>query len=380
MIAYNTKWLDNVVIQQELENACGANLISKEEKETAGDMYPAGFYTPHIFIRIGLFLLTIVIVSFSMGLFFLLFLNAGLLIFFGMITYGILEVMVRYKHHYESGADDALLWISGACIVGGLNIVNNISATGNAVIIFIITFYFLLRFAKAFVGVLAVLSLLTVVLLTCIELGTAAKAIAPFLLMLLALGIYFFSSKLLLQTVARHYKRALIFIQVVSLVAVYTAVNYFVVREASVALFKLDLKEGEGISFGWLFWFFTFFITCIYIFKGVQKKDVVLLRVGLFLVAAIVFTVRYYHSILPAEIAMIVGGLLLTGIAYTLVKYFKQPKYGFTYQAIYAGNLVYKINIEALVIAETFSAAQPADNSTNLGGGSFGGAGASGDF
>lgn len=388
MIAYNNKWLDNILIQQELENACSVNLISKEEKKTAGDMYPSGFYTPDFFIRVGLFILTVVIVSFSMGLVSLIFLNsmqaesifAALLIFFGMISYGLLEVMVQHKHHYNSGVDDALLWMCGAGIVGGLNMANNISASGNSVIIFIIAFYFLLRFANAVMGVLVVLSLLSIVLLTCSKLGVAAKTTAPFLLMLLAFGIYFFGKKLSLQTSARHYKNSLILIQVMSLIAVYTAVNYFVVREASVALFNLTLTEGEGIPFGWLFWFFTFFIPCVYIFRGIQKKDVVLLRVGLLLVVAIVFTVRYYHSILPAEIAMTVGGLLLTALAYALIKYLQQPKYGFTYQTIYDKHLPDKINIEALVIAETFSAVQPADASAGFGGGSFGGGGASGDY
>lgn len=388
MIAYNKEWLDNSVTAEELENAYLENLISKQEKEAAQKIFPVGFYSPDIFIRIGLFILTVVIIGFSFGLVSAIFFRGisddtiltNFLIFFGLITYGLLELIVQHKQHYKSGVDDALLWMCGGCIVGGLNMANNISATGNSVIIFIIAFYFLLRFANAVMGVLAVLSLLTFVLLTCSELGAAAKATAPFLLMVIAGGIYFFSRKLLLQTSARHYKNALIFIQVVSLIAVYTAVNYFVVREASVALFNLDLKGGEGIPFGWLFWFFTFFIPCLYIFRGIQKKDVVLLRVGLLLVAAIVFTVRYYHSILPAEIAMTVGGLILTGIAYALIKYLKQPKYGFTYQAIYDKHLPDKINIEALVIAETFSAAQPADNSTGFGGGSFGGGGATGDF
>lgn len=77
---------------------------------------------------------------------------------------------------------------------------------------------------------------------------------------------------------------------------------------------------------------------------------------------------------------MTVGGLLLTALAYALIKYLQQPKYGFTYQTIYDKHLPDKINIEALVIAEIFSAVQPADASAGFGGGSFGGGGASGDY
>jgi hypothetical protein len=106
----------------------------------------------------------------------------------------------------------------------------------------------------------------------------------------------------------------------------------------------------------------------------------VLLRVGVILLAAIVFTVPYYHAVLPLEIAMTVGGLILMGIAYALIQYLQQPKNGFTYEAIADKHLLDKMNIEAIVIAETFTAVQPADNHTGFGGGSFGGGGSSGYF
>lgn len=388
MIAYNKEWLDNSESVDELENAYFKNLISKEEKEAAKKIFPVGFYSPNIFIRIGLFLLTVVIVGFSIGLVSLLFLFgsnddtifATLLIFFGLLTYGLLELMVQQKQHYKSGVDDALLWLSGSCIVGGLNLVTTISTTTNAIVIFIISLYFLLRFANALMGLLVALSLFSIVFLTYSEWGNFAKATTPFLLLLLASGIYFFTKKLSAQIGYRHHKNALMLMQVTALIAAYFSVNYFVVREASISLFYLDLKDGEGIAFGWLFWFFTFFIPVAYIFRGVQKKDVVLLRVGLLLLAAIVFTIRFYHSILPAEVVMTVGGLLLTGIACGLIQYLKEPKYGFTYLAGSDKYLLDKMNIEALVIAETFTATAPAENTTGFGGGSFGGGGASGDF
>ncbi len=388
MIAYNNQWLDNVVIQEELLDACNKNFISKEEKETTEKLYADGFYTPNIFIRIGLFILTVVIVSFSMGLVSLVLLSsakndtifASLLILFGSIAYGVLELMVQHKHHYKSGVDDALLWMSGICIVSGLNVVATISITANSIIIFVIVLYFLLRFANALMGVLVTLSLLAIAFLSYSKCGDIAKATTPFLLMLLAAGIYFFANNLSRKISLRHYKNGLILIQIVSLIAVYTVVNYFVVREASIAMFNLDLKEGEGIPLGGLFWFFTFFIPVVYIARGIQKKEVVLLRVGLLLVAAIVFTVRYYHTMLPLEIAMTAGGLILTAVAYALIQFLKQPQYGFTYEALADKHLSDKINIEALVIAETFAASQPGDNSNGFGGGSFGGGGASSDF
>jgi len=129
-----------------------------------------------------------------------------------------------------------------------------------------------------------------------------------------------------------------------------------------------------------LFWFLTFIIPCFYVLWGLQKKDVLLLRVGLLLVAAIVFTIRFYYTVLPIEVVMTLIGLILIGIAYAVTQYLKEPKYGFTFAASTDKYLFDKINVEAIVIAETFTAVQPIDNNTSFGGGSFGGGGASGDF
>lgn len=124
MIAYNTNWLDNLQVQQQLEEAAAVNCITKEEKEVASAKYSVGFYTPNIFIRIGLFILTVVIASFSLGLLSLTLLSGGgeksfavVLFVLALAAYFALEVMVERKNHFQSGTDDALIWITGACII-----------------------------------------------------------------------------------------------------------------------------------------------------------------------------------------------------------------------------------------------------------------------
>ena len=387
MIAYNRNWLDNLLVQQQLEDAWNENFITKEEFAASRKMYSTGFYSNNIFIRIGLFILTIVIATFSMGLISLIFLSALnenifgiLLFFFGLICYAVLEIMVQRKHHYKSGVDDALIWASATCFIGGLNVATTISPTGNAILIFIIALYFLLRFTSALMGVIAVLVLFALVFLVYSKFGLFAKATISFLLLIIAAGTYLFTKKLSQQNAYRHYKNAFILIGVTTLICIYAVVNYCIVREARIELFGLNLKEGEGIPLGWLFWFFTFIIPFVYIFRGLQKKDVVLLRVGLLLAAAIVFTIRYYYAVLPLELVMVIGGLVLILIAYAVIQYLQKPKHGFTYTINTDKNLLDKINLEGIVIAETFTPVQPADSNTSFGNGSFGGGGASGDF
>ena len=72
MIAYNTNWLDNLFMQDQAAKAIDEASITKEEEAAIRNAYTVGFYMPNIFVRVGLFILTIIIASFSFGLFSLL--------------------------------------------------------------------------------------------------------------------------------------------------------------------------------------------------------------------------------------------------------------------------------------------------------------------
>ena len=387
MIAYNHEWLNNLLVREQADQAHETNCISKEEKERVYMTYPSGFYTPNIFVRIGLFILTTVIVIFTIGLCSLLFLSSGnekifggLFIFFGFLIYGGLELMVK-NNHYKSGVDDALMWMAAGCMIGGLNAVANISSQSNAIIIFIIAGWLFLRFANAVMAAIASLALLAIIFFSVIKLGAVAKAVTPFVVMVASAFIYFFVQQQLPTKRNKQYANGLLLISITALVCLYAAGNYYVVREASIAMFNLKLNEGESIPLGWLFWVFTITIPIIYMIRGVQKKDAVLLRVGLILVAAVVFTVRYYYHFIPAETAMVTGGIVLIVIAYALIKYLQEPKYGFTYKEQDEPFFMDKLQVESLLIAQTFSAPNlPADTGTQFGGGTGEGGGASGEF
>ena len=385
MIAYNKEWLGNLLVRTEADKAATNQCISKTEKEQVYAAYPVQFYTPNFFVRIGLFILTCVIVFFSLGLMSLLFLDhldqvGGLFIFFGLVIFGVLEFMVN-KGHYKSGVDDALIWMGAGNIIGGLNGLANISTTVNAIIIFVIALFLFLRFTHTIMAGIAALAFLAIIFLTSIQLGSLAKAVTPFIVMIAAALLYFFVKQQIKTGKHKYYANGLLVISVLALVCFYAAGNFFVVREASIALLNMDLKEGESIPLGWLFWMFTISIPLLYMARGIQKKDAVLLRTGLLLVAAIVFTVRYYYHVMPAELAMLTGGIVFIAVAYALIKYLHEPKYGFTYKEQNDEFLMDKLAVESLVIAQTFSGPSlPTDTGTQFGGGSGGGGGASGEF
>jgi uncharacterized protein with PQ loop repeat len=167
-------------------------------------------------------------------------------------------------------------------------------------------------------------------------------------------------------------------IEVLSLVTIYASVNYFVVRELSIAMFQLP--ENASITGGWFFWICTLALPPLYVIRGIQTKNHLMLRTGLVLVAATVFTFKYYYSIAPLEQVMTVGGVLMIILAYASIRYLRTPKHGVTDKAADKKNIEDGLQLESLVIAETFKEAPVAEEGFRFGGGSTGGGGATGEF
>jgi hypothetical protein len=389
MIAYNRTSLDNLLIKEEAADAFHQQLISIEEYNAIEKVYPVDLYSPNIFIRIGLFLLTTVIVSMGYAFFLLLEIGGsekgiGIMTFvYSLLLYGALEFMIRNKKSYRSGIDDALLWLCIGGIVGAANLIfSSVSVAGHAVLIFIPAFYFLLRFGNAIMGALAFMALLVIVFYGVTPLGNIAKTIMPFLLMALSFIVYRLVKNYSNNYRLRYYQHCCTLIKILALLILYAAGNYFAVREVSNSLFDLQLKEGESVPYGWVFWFPTVLLPAIYIFRGIQKKDVILLRAGLILVAAIIFTFRYYYHLAPLEIAMSIGGTIMIVIAYFITKYLTPPKHGFTHAEPNDPALAGLLQVESLIVAQTFH--QTPTHGTgkhfDFGGGSGGGAGATDSF
>jgi hypothetical protein len=387
MIAYSKTALKHLHIQQEANEAFENNCISETEYAAIKTHYPVPFYTPHFFIRVGLLLLTAVIGAFTFGLFFMISLSssienpAGLLFFFMLLSYGALEYFVKNNQHYRSGVDDALLWMTVIFFTSGLNCIDQLPLFWYAAAIFLLTSFLSLRFADALMSAIACLSFAGTLFFAYMEIGDIATLTMPFVMMLAAAVLYMFSYKMERKDTEKYYTLCLLIVEVVALLGLYVAGNYFVVREMGNSMFQLNLNEKEGIPLGWLFWAFTTGIPLLYMYRGVQKKDPVLLRTGLLLIAVMIWTIRFYYHVMPIEIAMIAGGILITGISYILIRYLKNPRQGFMYKETKEGLPIGKLQIEALVINQSFAMPQtPEVSGTRFGGGSGGGAGAGGDY
>ncbi|MEP7107604.1 MAG: hypothetical protein ABI760_06465 [Ferruginibacter sp.] len=386
MIAYNSLWLGNLFNREMAAEAFHQGCLDKEEWDIINNKYPVHFYSPNNFIRIGLFILTTIILLFSFGLILLLFLDSidnvigGLAILFAFICYGVLEYMVQSKKHFQSGVDDALLWISACSLFGGFSNLTNAGDLANCLIIFMISLYCSLRFADRVMSALLNISLLGIFFFTLEKSGTAARSFVPFVIMAVSAIVYLIVKRTKRTNINRLYSRCLQIISITALLSFYFSGNYYTVREVSNTMFNLNLAENESIRLGWLFWLFTVLIPCFYIFRGIQERDIVLIRVGLLLTAAIIFTVKYYYSVASIELIMTTGGILLMIVAYGLNRYLETPKYGFSNRETGPADATEKLQAESILLAQTFTSQQAPGAGAQFGGGSFGGGGASGEF
>ena len=390
MIAYNKTWLNNLLIRADVASALDQNFITETDKINIESEYPVGFYSPNYFTRVGLFILTFIIVSLTVGLIAISNTdsqnNVGLLfIFLSIVTYIVLELIIRHKNHYKSGVDDALIWLTGIGFITGINLLMEQTFIVDVFIVFLMALYFFFRFAKALMAVIVTICFLQLAFLLSIKMGSFFIATFHFLLLILSIGIYFSVKRCLIVDRFKYYKEGIQLIEITALICIYLVVNYYAVTERKIEQLNHYFDTLNNSKFTWLYWLFTIIIPLFYIFKGIQKKDRILLIIGMLLVPATIFTIRFYHAIIPVEIALTIGGILLIAMAYALIKYLHQPKNGFTYEVIAKENAQDKFNVEGLIIAESFNGIQnigepAADDSRAFGGGSFGGGGASGEF
>lgn len=390
MIAYNHKSLDNLLISEEVQQALSRQLISKEEADAIEKAYPVDLYSPNLFIRIGLLLLTTLVAMMAYGFFCIAILSSSekafgtLTLVSSLVTYAALEFFARQKKYYRSGIDDALTWLSMTFFVAAINLLSEdtLSLFYQSMLIGLLACWFLYRFGNVLAGGVAFVSFLLVVFAGLTPLGTIAKSIMPFLIMAICFVVYWLAHQYKHINVLRHYKACFTLIEILALLLLYAAGNYYVVREVSDSMFELDLKPGQSIPGAWFFWTATILIPLVYIFRGIQKRSAILLRTGLVLIAAIVFTIRYYHHVAPLEIAMTIGGIIMILVAYGVTKYLTPAKHGFTHAEPNDPQVTGLLQLESLIVAQTYPQTPVAgqDQHFDFGGGSSGGAGSSGGW
>jgi uncharacterized membrane protein YgcG len=385
--AYNHQHVYNLSVIKEAKRWAKHNFITADQLARINQEYKTPFYHPNLIIRILLFIATLLALSGVTGLFFLFFSGSGetgisiTSIIYGIGSFLTLEKMFIAKNHYKSGVTEAIMYHACGFTIGGVGGLVDFDSPQLMLITSLLVFAFAgWRYLDLLTTVCAVLSFAGLLFYNFYEAGGILQQIIPFVF-IIAFGLLYWGIKKLKRN-AKHklWTNNLIIVEVISLLFIYAAGNYLVVRELSVNLMNLELQEGDNIPFAFLFYLLTVIIPVGFLVAGIRNKDLVLLRVSLVALAFSVFTFKYYYSLGHTEITLTLAGAILIGIAIMLMRYLKVMRNGFTGDNLLSERWA-DMNVEALVISQTMGGNVAHAGSTDVGGGGdSGGGGASTKF
>ncbi|MCD0473873.1 hypothetical protein LPB87_05640 [Flavobacterium sp. EDS] len=397
MIVYDKNLLKNIFLVNEAENLQKANFITKEQLDTVSKELPVLKSQDNILIRIGFFLLGVFLYSSICGTISLLGIGASsndffiaLIYLFAIVGFVGTELLAQQKY-YRYGLDDA--FVLGAQLTLAIAVamtfttsilrISNADVLSSMITVTVVSFFMYLRYlhlSSALIFCLASTTTLGFVFFNYIELGSV---ILPFVFMLYAIGMYC-SSKVLLKNLKEpFYYNGILLMKNFSKVLFYLSGNYFVVREFSASLSGGYYEISPEIPFSMFFWIFTFIVPVLYLFFGLRNKDRVLLWIGFLSFCFSIFTFRTYHHVLPTEVALTFGGLLLFAFTYFAIRKIRENEKGVTFKSDRFDNSNSLLNAEALIIASTFGMkpeVKPEESPMEFGGGDFSGGGSGGSF
>jgi uncharacterized membrane protein YgcG len=384
--AYNHEHVHNLNVIKETKRWAKHHFITTDQLTRINEVYKTPFYHPNLIIRILLFVAILLALSGATGLFFLMVSDSGetgisiASILYGLISFVVLEKGFIANYHFKSGVTEAIMYHACGFTIGGVGGLVDFDSPQIMLITSLLVFSFAgWRYFDLLTTVCALLSFAGILFYNFYEAGGILQQIIPFVF-IIAFGLLYWGIKKLKRNAKyKLWIYNLIVIEVISVLFIYVAGNYLVVRELSVNLMNLELQNGDDIPFAFLFYALTVIFPIGFLFFGIKRKDIVLLRVSLVALAFSVFTFKYYYSVGHIEITLTLAGALLIGIAIILMRYLKVMRNGFTGDNFLSERWA-DMNIEAFVISQTMGGNIQSGSADVGGGGDSGGGGASTKF
>ncbi|HTH58123.1 MAG TPA: hypothetical protein VL728_18880 [Cyclobacteriaceae bacterium] len=385
--AYNEDSLYRLEAIKEAKRWEKGTFISKDQLTAIVEEYKVNLYHPNLMIRLLLFVATALGLSGVTGLFgTILFSGASrnlictVCILYGAGTLLVLEKVMLKNNHFKSGVTEAIMYYACGfliCGIGGLTDFDLIAlTTWTCVIVFSLA---AIRYLDLLMTAAALLSLAYGLFYHLYEMGGIGQRLIPFVFIIVFAAGFLMFRKLEQKKSLLIWTNNLMVAESLSLLLAYAGGNYFVVRELSVNLMSLQIEEGGDVPFAYIFYALTLLIPCLYLYFGIKKKDILLIRVSLFVFAFSAFTFKYYFSMGTPEITLTLAGAIVFGIALAVMNYLKIMRKGFTRENLLSEKWA-ATNIQSFVISQTLGGNQAPATQDTPGGGRFGGGGSAEDF
>ncbi|MEW5676467.1 hypothetical protein ABGT15_09160 [Flavobacterium enshiense] len=386
MLAYHKETLENEALVAQAKELYRMKFIPKTQLQDITSRLTLFHSSSNLLIRIGFFLLGCLLLSAVAGflaLFFGTLLDGDfevLLFVYGVIGIIGAEFLARIGY-YQHGLDDAFI-LSIPFFFGMA-----IGSTTDSTSLVFLTMLLLgtaccLRYVHTLSVLVGAIGLVGLVFDLIVNHALIDKLFLPFVGFFLACGLYFISLKFDKKKQYYLYSNAIWVVKGFALLLAYFSVNYMVVRELSEDLMHIVVTPENDIPLAFLFYGLTFVIPLLYIGYALKTKDRLMLLLGLFVLGYSFFTIRYYYQVMPLEIALIFGGILLFGISYWAIRKWKDKETGITFQPDRSADSSFILNAQALIVTsqiqtKTISATE---DKMPFGGGGFSGGGAGGNY
>ncbi|MDQ1165295.1 hypothetical protein [Flavobacterium sp. SORGH_AS_0622] len=388
MIVYDKQILNNDALVDEADTLYKGGFISKEQKKFIKKELPVFKSQDNILVRLGFFLLGNLLYSSICGAISILGLSSEHIFLeiccylFAAVGFVGSELLAKQNFH-NHGLDDS--FILGALLNVGFAI--GITTEGYEIVIAffvaVVAIFMFLRYLHLLSMLVFCLAVTAFLFFGMFEFGDLGKAILPFTAMILSAIFYFVTKKLINNLNESYYYNGLLLANSFCLVLFYLSCNYLVVRELSAELLGTEVKPGTDIPFAFFFYGFTFIVPIVYLVQAFKTKDRIMLWISFLAIGFSIYTIRFYYAVLPIEVALTLGGLILFAIAYFSIKKLKGKESGLTFKPDRINHSDAILNAEALVVASTFGMkpeVKPQASPMEFGGGGFSGGGSDGSF
>lgn len=389
LIAYNVTELEKRKVLQQAKDLYTSKVLSEEQWHQIKKQYPVKLYTPSIFMKVLLFIVSLIGMMGVIEPIGILFNDMGesgyriLSFILGtLILYMTEKLVIKGHYHYKSGVTEAGVYSSLSMIAFALLGSSPSYLITCAFVGLLLTAFAAIRYLNLVALVLAIGFMGWIIFQILTALGGIMEALMPFVFMAACATLYWYSIKLREEVKNVIFDDQFVLVKSMALLFFYVAGNYFVVRELSISLMGLQLSPQEDIPFALLFYLFTALIPLGYIGWGIKEKSILFIRIGLLTLALSVVTFKYYFSLGNPMLTVTICGALLIVTALVLFNYLKQIRNGFTREILLHENWN-SSDLTAFIASQTLGGHQmntPKEDEVLFKGGSFGGAGAGGDW
>ncbi|MEO7423564.1 MAG: hypothetical protein ABI036_00150, partial [Fibrobacteria bacterium] len=341
MLAYRKSDLDALAAITAIRTWADDGVLDAATAESLNLSFPPPFYSPNVFIRIGLFIFGAICALAALGLLFLMTngWNSGngfgttLMVFGAGLAAGPEMLARRRKPFFRAGLEEAFTYGALISLLCGFWILIGFHGDLHyplALFMGAIVSAAALRYVDGLLALAAAAFVFYAIFDLGSHGGDPARTALPFLIIALSAAVVYSAGWALSRPNLRYWHALWTVLRFATLMTGYAGGNYFVVKEARQAFLGSSFRGEEGIPMGAAFYAFTFCVPVIYIAWGLVRKDRLFLRAGLLCLALAVFTYKYYHHVMPMETGLTLVGIILITVAWFVLRIFKTVRFGIT--------------------------------------------------